>query len=103
MLALATPTQAPEVAPEIDPRSYKGSPALYALYRAPRVVILLDLTLFYGDRTVFDDWLVQIKNKLQGNANIYLIEDLKIIYISSRLIGNTLALTNPRINQESPY
>ena len=55
MLALAAPVQAPEVAPEIDPRSRKGSPTLYALYRAPRVVILLDLTLFYRDRTVFDD------------------------------------------------
>jgi hypothetical protein len=58
ILALAAPIQAPEVAPEIDPRSYKGSPAPHALYGAPRVVILLDLTLFYGDRTVFDDWLV---------------------------------------------
>jgi hypothetical protein len=55
MLALAAPTQAPEVAPEIDPRSCKGSPAPYTPYRAPRVVILLDLTLFYRDRTVFDD------------------------------------------------
>ena len=34
---------------------------------------------------------------------MYLTKDLKIIYISSRLIGNTLTLTNPRINQESPY
>jgi len=55
MLVLAAPTQAPEVAPKIDPRSYKGFPTPHALYRAPRVVILLDLTLFYGDHTVFDD------------------------------------------------
>ena len=34
---------------------------------------------------------------------MYLTKDLKIIYISSRLISNTFALTNPRINQESPY
>jgi hypothetical protein len=52
---------------------------------------------------VFDDWLVQIKNKLQGNADIYLTKDLKIIYISSRLTGNALALTNPHINQERPH
>jgi hypothetical protein len=55
MLVLAAPIQAPEVAPEIDPRSYKGSPAPHTPYRAPRVVILPDSTLFYGDRTVFDD------------------------------------------------
>jgi len=34
---------------------------------------------------------------------MYPIEDLKIIYISSRLIGNALALTNPHINEDSPY
>jgi hypothetical protein len=55
ILLLAAPIQALEVAPKIDPRSYKGSPTLHVLYRAPRVVILLDLTLFYRDRTVFDD------------------------------------------------
>jgi hypothetical protein len=55
MLVLATLAQAPEVAPEIDLRSRKGSPAPHILYRAPRVVILLDLTLFYRDRAVFDD------------------------------------------------
>ena len=34
---------------------------------------------------------------------MYLTKDLKIIYVSSRLIGNALTLTNPRMNQESPY
>jgi hypothetical protein len=29
---------------------------------------------------------------------MYLTKDLKIIYVSSRLIGNTLALTNSRMN-----
>jgi hypothetical protein len=55
ILVLATPIQAPEVALEIDLRSYKGSLALYVLYRTPRVVILLDLTLFYRDYTIFDN------------------------------------------------
>jgi hypothetical protein len=55
ILALATLIQATEVAPKIDPRSHKESLTPHALYRAPRVVILLDLTLFYRDRTVFDD------------------------------------------------
>jgi hypothetical protein len=103
MLVPAAPVQAPEAAPEIDPRSRKGSPAPHAPYGAPRVVILPDPTLFYGDRTVFDDWLVQIKNKLRGNADMYPTEDLKIIYVSSRLAGDALALTNPRMNQESPH
>ena len=34
---------------------------------------------------------------------MYLTKDLKIIYVSSRLIGDALALTNPYMNQESPY
>ena len=34
---------------------------------------------------------------------MYLTKDLKIIYVSSRLASNALALTNPRINQESPH
>jgi hypothetical protein len=29
---------------------------------------------------------------------MYLTKDLKIIYVSSRLVSNALALTNPRIN-----
>jgi hypothetical protein len=29
---------------------------------------------------------------------MYLTKDLKIIYVSSRLIGDALALTNPYIN-----
>jgi hypothetical protein len=55
ILVLATPIIALEVAPKIDPRNYKGSLTPYILYRALRVVILLDLTLFYRDHTVFDD------------------------------------------------
>jgi len=34
---------------------------------------------------------------------MYPIEDLKIIYVSSRLIGNAFTLTNPRMNEDSPY
>jgi len=29
---------------------------------------------------------------------MYLTKDLKIIYVSSRLVSNALTLTNPRIN-----
>jgi hypothetical protein len=82
--------------------SHPGSPASHAPFGGTRVAKLPDPTLFAGDRTVFDDWLVQIKNKLRGNADSYPSEDLKIIYVSSRLTGNALALTNPRMDEDSP-
>ena len=44
---------------------------------------LLDLPLFdRGNKngSTFDNWLVQVKNKLRGNADSYSTEDLKIIY-----------------------
>jgi hypothetical protein len=34
---------------------------------------------------------------------MYSIEDLKIIYVSSRLISNALTLTNPYINEDNPH
>jgi hypothetical protein len=91
----ATPSPEP-------PQSRQGSPASQAPSGGTRVAKLPDPTLFAGDRTVFDDWLVQIKNKLRGNADSYPSEDLKIIYVSSRLTGNALALINPRIDEDSP-
>jgi hypothetical protein len=89
-------------APILATHSRPGSPASHAPFRGTRVTKLPDPTLFAGDRTVFDDWLVQIKNKLRGNTNSYPSENLKIIYVSSRLTGNALALTNPRMNEDSP-
>jgi hypothetical protein len=82
--------------------SRPGSPISYAPFGDTRVTKLPDPTLFTGDCTVFDDWLVQIKNKLRGNTDSYPSEDLKIIYVSSRLTGNALALTNPRMDEDSP-
>jgi hypothetical protein len=89
--AALSPSPSPEPS-----QSRQGSPG------GVRVAKLPDPTLFAGDRTVFDDWLVQIKNKLRGNADSYPSEDLKIIYVSSRLTGNALALTNPRMDEDSP-
>jgi hypothetical protein len=75
--ALATPAlsvPAPSIPTPLDPslkspvlsHSYSrlGSPILQASNRGARVAKLPDLTLFTRDYTVFDDWLIQIKNKL---------------------------------------
>jgi hypothetical protein len=69
-----------------------------------RVAKLPDPPLFSGeDRTLFDDWLVQIKNKLRGNEDFYPTEVLKIIYVSSRLSSGALALVTPRLDEDSEY
>jgi hypothetical protein len=75
--APATPTPsvpAPSIPAPPDPSlkspvlsysySRPGSPVLQASNRGTRVTKLPDLTLFTRDRTVFNDWLIQIKNKL---------------------------------------
>jgi hypothetical protein len=98
----AVPNPSPKNSEPSPAHSRPGSPTSHAPFGGTRVAKLPDPTLFTGDRTVFDNWLVQIKNKLRGNTNSYPSEDLKIIYVSSRLTGNTLALTNPRIDEDSP-
>jgi hypothetical protein len=98
----AVPNPSPKNSEPSPAYSRPGSPVSYTPFGGTRVAKLPDPTLFAGDRTVFDNWLVQIKNKLQGNTDLYPSEDLKIIYVSSRLTGNTLALTNPRMNEDSP-
>jgi hypothetical protein len=68
-----------------------------------RVAKLPDPPLFSGaDPTLFDDWIIQIKNKLRGNAESYPNELMKILYVSSRLTGHALSLTNPRLDEENP-
>jgi hypothetical protein len=98
----AIPNPSPKNSEPSPAYSRPGSPVSYASFRGTRVAKLPDPTLFTGDCTVFDNWLVQIKNKLRGNTNSYPSENLKIIYVSNRLTGNTLALTNPRIDEDSP-
>ncbi len=69
-----------------------------------RVAKLPDPPLFSGeDRAMFDDWLVQIKNKLRGNYEMYPSESLKIIYVASRLTGTALALVTPRLDEDCQY
>jgi hypothetical protein len=66
-----------------------------------RIAKLPDPVLFSGeDRTMFDDWLIQIKNKLRGNRDFYPTEDMKILYVSSRLSGSALALVTPRLDED---
>ena len=52
---------------------------------------------------MFDNWLIQIKNKLRGNANYYPSKDLKIIYIIRRLTSTTLTLITPRLDKDNDY
>jgi len=79
-----------------------GSPAP----EGRRSVKLPDPPIFEGttkDGITFDNWLVQIKNKLRGNSDAYQTEDLKIIYVSGRMGGHALALISPRLNQDGRH
>ncbi|KAH0553477.1 hypothetical protein GP486_006453, partial [Trichoglossum hirsutum] len=63
-----------------------GSPL--ALKSAHRITKLLDPPLFDGnskDGTMYNNWLIQVKNKLQDNADAYPIEELWIIYAAGCL------------------
>ena len=70
-----------------------------ALKQTPKsnrwTIKLPDPPLFDGsskDGITFDKWLIQVKNKLYGNADLYPTEDLKIIYIARHTSGKALAL-----------
>jgi hypothetical protein len=79
-----------------------GSPALESRYS----VKLPNSPIFEGitkDGITFDNWLVQIKNKLCSNSDIYQTEDLKIIYVSGRIGGYILILISPCLNQDGRY
>jgi hypothetical protein len=85
-----------------QPAGMTGSPAP----EGRRSVKLPDPPIFEGttkDGITFDNWLVQIKNKLRGNSDAYQTEDLKIIYVSGRVGGHALALISPRLNQDGRH
>lgn len=66
-----------------------------------RTTKLPDPPLFNGsgkDGTTYDNWLIQLKNKLRGNTDSYPTEELRIIYAAGRLSGNALALVSPRLD-----
>ena len=52
---------------------------------------------------MFDDQLIQIKNKLYSNSKFYPSEELKIIYVARRLTSTTLTLINPRLDKDNDY
>ena len=77
----------------------QDSPAPEATQRSGK---LPDLPLFDGTSKnghTFDNWLVQVKTKLWGNANSYTSEDLKIMYVVGRISGKALTLISPRLDQ----
>jgi hypothetical protein len=80
-----------------------GSPAPE---NSRRTVKLPDPPLFDGtgkDSITFDNWLIQVKNKLRGNADSYPTEELKLIYVAGRTSGEALALISPRLNTTSRH
>ena len=66
-----------------------------------RTMKLPDPPLFDGggkDGVTYDNWLIQVKNKLRGNTDAYPTEDLRIIYAAGRVSGNALALISPHLD-----
>ncbi|KAI9775774.1 MAG: hypothetical protein M1839_000902 [Geoglossum umbratile] len=53
------------------------------------------------DRIAYDNWLIQVKNKLLDNMDLYPTEDLKIIYTAGHTSGKALALISPQLNAAS--
>jgi hypothetical protein len=76
-----------------------GTPAPHESAR--RTTKLPDPPLFDGSNkegVTYNNWLIQVKNKLRGNADAYPTEDLKIIYAAGRVSGDALALISPRLD-----
>src|SRR4051794_4845864 len=74
-----------------------SSPAPESTHRTTK---LPNPPLFNGsnkDGITYDNWLIQLKNKLRGNSDAYPTEELQIIYAASRVSGDALALISPRL------
>ena len=64
-----------------------------------RPIKLPNPPVFEGNNGIsLDNWLIQVRNKLRGNAELFPSQDLKIIYASGRVGGNALALIATRLN-----
>ena len=62
---------------------------------------LPDPSLFDGsgkDGTTYDNWLIQVKNKLRGNVDAYPTKELRIIYAAGCMSDDALALISPRLD-----
>jgi hypothetical protein len=67
---------------------------------------LLDSPLFDSsckDKTTYDNWLIQVKNKLCRNADAYSTEDLQIIYAAGQVSGDALALISLQLDAANHY
>ncbi|KAH0562538.1 hypothetical protein GP486_002778 [Trichoglossum hirsutum] len=65
-----------------------------------RFTKLPDLPLFNGsmkDGVMYDNWLIQVENKLRGNADVYPTKDLKIIYVAGQVSGDALTLISSHL------
>ena len=68
---------------------------------ARRTTKLPDPPLFDGsckDGTTYDNWLIQVKNKLCRNADAYPTEDLRIIYAAGRVSRDALTLISLQLD-----
>jgi hypothetical protein len=63
---------------------------------------LPDPPLFSGnDGISYDDWIVQMEGKLDGNRHLFPSDAIRTIYITSRLTGAALTQVNPRLRKDS--
>ena len=70
------------------------------------IVKLPNPPLFKGrikDSITFNNQVIQVKNKLRGNLDLYSSKDLKIIYITSHVSSNALVLISLYLNIVSRY
>jgi hypothetical protein len=73
---------------------------------ARRTTKLPDLPLFDGsnkDGVTYDNWLIQLKNKLRGNPNAYLTEELQIIYTAGHVSSDALVLISPQLGADNHH
>lgn len=74
----------------------EGSPFIGAS-KSPK---LPDPATFSGDqddKLSFEDWMIRIQGKLEGNADHFSTEPLRLAYVVSRLTGDAAKHTAPRL------
>jgi hypothetical protein len=49
----------------------------------------------------FSDWLSRIKNKLRENADYYLIESMKLVYVEGLIGGEAAKHISPRLRDDA--
>jgi hypothetical protein len=59
---------------------------------------LLDPKVFVGERgRTFDNWLINIRNKLEANHDHFPTKRVRIVYVISRINGDASSFIMPRI------